>query len=204
MLVKCENALLLSEVASFSNTYRQLADEADVNLITEKDWSDKYRVKEEVVILGSKYLSKLNKIYYPNAVLILKSDETPFPFVKEGITRFIFDHTNKKELSMAFFKAEPVRISASNSTLEDIIKESDILSFCQGNYDFEFDKDKYFYKGKPIYLAPAQKRYLAEWLLNGKKDNSKRMQLCILRKKFGNDFLKEIDRYGEIKEEKDE
>ena len=204
MLVKCENALLLSEVASFSNTYRQLADEADVNLITEKDWSDKYRVKEEVVILGSKYLSKLNKIYYPNAVLILKSSETPFPFVKEGITRFIFDHTNKKELSMAFFKAEPVRISASNSTLEDIIKESDILSFCQGNYDFEFDKDKYFYKGKPIYLAPAQKRYLAEWLLNGKKDNSKRMQLCILRKKFGNDFLKEIDRYGEIKEEKDE
>ena len=204
MLVKCENALLLSDVASFSNMYRQLADEADVNLITEKDWSDKYRVKEEVVILGSKYLSKLNKLYYPNAVLILKSSETPFPFVKEGITRFIFDHTNKNELYMAFFKAEPVRITSSNSSLEDIIKESDILSFRHGNYNFEFDKDKYIYKGKPIYLAPAQKRYLAEWLLNGRKDNSKRMQLCILRKKFGTDFLKEIDRYGEIKEEKDE
>lgn len=204
MLVKCENALLLSDVASFSNKYRQLADEADVNLITETDWSDRYRVKQEVVILGSKYLGKLNKIYYPNAVLILKSNETPFPFVKEGITRFIFDHTNKNELCMAFFKAEPMRITSSNFDLEDIIKESDILSFCHGNYDFEFDKDKYFYKGKPIYLAPAQKRYLAEWLLNGRKDNSKRMQLCILRKKFGADFLKEIDRYGEIKEEKDE
>ena len=60
------------------------------------------------------------------------------------------------------------------------------------------------YKGKAIYVTKAQKRYLADWLLNGHKDNSKRVLLFELRKKFGNDFLREVDRHGQIKEEIDE
>ena len=204
MLIKCKSALLLSDVESFSKTYETLAEEVGIELRVESSWSERYRLPQEVVILGSKYLDKLNPMYYPNAILILKSDESPYPFMQKGITRFIFNYQNKYELFTALFKAEPVTVHSRNLPLEDIIKDSSTWNFTYGDYDFKFDKDKYFYKGKQLYLANAQKRYLAEWLLNGHKDNSKRMILCIMRKKFGQDFLTDIDRFGRFKEEKDE
>jgi hypothetical protein len=204
MLIKCKSALLLSDVESFSKTYEAIAEEVGVELKVEGDWSERYRLTEEVVILGSKYLDKLNSMYYPNAVLILKSDENPYSFMQKGITRFIFDYQNKYELFTALFKAEPVTVHSWHLPLEEIIKDSSVWNFTYGDYDFKFDKDKYFYKGKQLYLANAQKRYLAEWLLNGHKDNSKRMILCIMRKKFGQDFLADIDRFGRFKEDKDE
>lgn len=204
MLIKCKSALLLSDVESFSKAYEMIAEEVGVELKIESDWSERYRLTQEIVILGSKYLDKLNPMYYPNAVLILKSEEKPYPFMQKGITRFIFDYQNKYELFTALFKAELVTVHSSHLPLEEIIKDSSVWNFTYGDYDFKFDKDKYFYKGRQLYLANAQKRYLAEWLLNGHKDNSKRMILCIMRKKFGQDFLADIDRYGQIKEEKDE
>ena len=204
MLVKCKRALLLSNVESFSNIYRRLAEEADVELTVESEWLEKQRVTQDVVILGSKYLPKLHKMYYPSAVLILKADEKPYQYIKEGITRFIYDYQNETELTMAFFKAEAITVHSGSLDLARIIKESQLSIFQAGAYDFRFDKDKYFYKGKPIYLANAQKRYLAEWLLNGHKDNKKRMLLCTLRKKFGADFLSDVNRFGALKEEKDE
>ena len=204
MLVKCKRALLLSDVTSFANTYRKIADEADVALTVASDWSECYRVTQDLVILGSKFLSKLHKMYYPNAVLILKADEDTLPYIQEGITKFIFNYQNEMELFTAFFKAEAITIHSSNTALENILKESHIRVFQLGNYDFAFDKDKYSYKGKPIYLSNSQKRYLAEWLLNGHKDNKKRMLLCNLRKKFGEEFLKDVDRFGRFEEDKDE
>lgn len=204
MLIKCKSALLLSDVESFSKVYEMIAEEVGVELKVESDWSERYRLTQEIVILGSKYLDKLNPMYYPNAVLILKSEEKPYPFMQKGITRFIFDYQNKYELFTALFKTEPVTVHSSHLPLEEIIKDSSVWNFTYGDYDFKFDKDKYFYKGKQLYLANAQKRYLAEWLLNGHKDNSKRMILCIMRKKFGQDFLADIDRFGRFKEEKDE
>ena len=204
MLIKCKSALLLSDVESFSKTYEMIAEEVGVELKVESEWSERYRLTQEIVILGSKYLGKLNSMYYPNVVLILKSGENPYPFMQKGITRFIFDYQNKYELFTALFKTEPVTVHSRNLPLEEIIKDSSVWNFTYGDYDFKFDKDKYFYKGKQLYLANAQKRYLAEWLLNGHKDNSKRMLLCIMRKKFGQDFLADIDRFGRLKEEKDE
>ena len=199
MLVKCKSALLLSDVESFSMMYEAVAREADVELKVEKEWSERYRLTQEVIILGSKYLSELNPMYYPNAVLILKSDESPYPFMQKGITRFIFNYQNKYELFTALFKAEPVTVHTQHLPLEEILKESTIWNFNYGDYDFKFDKDLYYYRGRQIYLANSHKRYLAEWLLNGHKDNSKRMILCIMRKKFGQNFLAEIDRYGRVK-----
>jgi hypothetical protein len=199
MLVKCKSALLLSDVESFSMMYEAVAKEADVQLKVEKEWSERYRLTQEVIILGSKYLNELNPMYYPNAVLILKSDESPYPFMQKGITRFIFNYQNKYELFTALFKAEPVTVHTQHLPLEEILKESTIWNFNYGDYDFKFDKDLYYYRGRQIYLANSHKRYLAEWLLNGHKDNSKRMILCIMRKKFGQSFLAEIDRYGRVK-----
>lgn len=204
MLKKCKYALLLTDVTSFANTYRQVADEADVNLTVESEWAERFRVKQDVVILGTKYLDKLNEMYYERAVLILKAEESPFPYVQKGITRFIFDYQNQYELFLALFKEEPVFVSYASRDMEDMLKEYNTNSFRQGVYDFDFRADSYCYKGKPIYLTKAQKRYLADWLLSGHKDNSRRMIIHNLRKRFGNDFLREVNRFGEIKEEKDE
>ena len=204
MLQKVSKALLISDVASFYNNYSALAEDIGVTLSVEPDWNSKYRVAADVVILGSKNIEKLNKAYYPKAVLILKEGESPAPFIKMGITRFIFNYKNKYELLTALFRVEPVIIHAADSDYDEIVKSSDVLSFCYGDYDFRFDKSQFRYKGKMIYLTDSSKKYLAQWLLNGIKDNSKRMILCNLRKKFGEDFLSDIDRFGQLKGGKDE
>lgn len=203
MLIKCSKALLLSDVPSFVENYKALAEEIGVSLQVESEWNDRYRVTSEVVILGSKYLDTLNRSYYPEAVLILKEGESPAPYIKEGINRFIFNYKNNYELLCAFYKQERIVIHASSNDLKTIIKESDVLNYQFGDYNFMFDRNRFQYKGRPIYLSDSAKRYLAEWLLNGHKDNSKRMVLCNLRKKFGEGFLKDVDRFGQLKEEKE-
>lgn len=200
MLEKITKALLLSDVPSFSENYKALAEEINVSLSVESEWNLRYRVSAEVVVLGSKYLDKLNRSYYPIAVLILKEGESPAPYIKKGITRFIFNYKNVYELLCAFYKPEKTVIHASSKDLEIIIKDCTSTVYCFGDYDFDFAKNKFKYKGKLIYLPDSVKRYLAEWLLNGHKDNRKRMVLCNLRKKFGAEFLKDVDRFGQIKE----
>lgn len=204
MLVKCKSALLLSDVPSFAEMFKMIADEVEVKLTVEAQWNTKYRVTDEVVILGSKFLDSLNEAYYPNVVLILKSDESPYKFIQKGITRFIFDYHNKYELFTSLFRLEAVTVHTSNLSLQELLKDCSVWNFQFGDYSFQFDKNKFTYKGKPIYLVDSQKRYLAEWLLNGHKDNSKRMVLCTMRKKFGKDFLADINRFGQLKGGKDE
>lgn len=204
MLIKCKRALLLSDVITFAHSYERLAQDLGVDLVIEKTWNTKYRVNEDIVILGTKFIPSLNPDYYSKAVLILKEDEKPFPFVQQGFNRFIFDYKNERELGMALFMNEPVYVSFSSMELKDLVKDFPTHEFTEGDYRFNFLTDIYTYKGKPIYLAKSQKRYLAEWLLGGHKDNKRRMLLCTLRKKFGDNFLADVDRYGQYEGEKNE
>lgn len=204
MLKKCKKALLLSDITHFADTYREIADDLGVALTVESDWNVRYRLNQEVVILGSKFLDKLNLDYFPQAVLILKSDEKPFPYIQQGITRFICDYQNTKELGLAFFYDMPVYISYTTVELEEMLKGFATHSFVVGEYNFDFLADSFKFRGKQIYLAKSQKRYLAEWLLGGHKDNKRRMLLCTLRKKFGETFLSDVDRFGHIIGGKDE
>ena len=192
MLVKCKSALLLSDVESFSKAYEAIAEEVGIELRVESSWSERYRLIQEVVIFGSKYLDKINPMYYLNAVLILKSDESPYQFIQKGITRFIFDYQNVNELRLALYKDVTVA------------KSYTISRYVFGRYDFDFGEDSFKYEGKNIYLTPTEKAYIASWLLGGHKDNAKRGILCYARRRLGSDFLKDIDRFGRIKEEKDE
>ena len=201
MLEKCKTVLLLSDVESFSSMYHALARDVEVSMYIESEWNERYRVNAEKVICGSKYLSHLQRAYYGMTVLILKPGESPAPYIKEGITQFIFDHTNKYELIVALFKREKVIVHGASLELKHIIEDSATEQYKYGAYDFNFARNNFFYKGRPIYLQEAQKKYLAEWLLHGYKDNKKRMIVCNLRKKFGADFLKDVDRFGRLKEE---
>lgn len=204
MLNKCNRVLLLTDVTSFANMYRQLADELDVDLVVESDWNIRYRLNADVVILGSKYMEKLHPDYYSKAVVILKEDEKPMSFIKEGITRFIFDYHDYRELALALFYQEPVFVSMTSIDLKDVLGSYSVKTFDVGFYDFNFATDTYKYKGKLIYLSKSQKRYLADWLLGGKKDNKRRQYLFVLRKKFGEEFLEEVDRHGNYIGGKDE
>lgn len=200
MLEKISKALLLSDVPSFADNFKHIAEECDVSLDVESEWSAQFRVSYDTVIFGSKYINKVNRSYYPKAVLILKEGESPAPYIKEGISRFIFDYKNVFELCCSFYREPKTVVHASSKDLETIVKDCGSAVYCFGDYDFDFAKNKFKYKGKLIYMADSTKRYIAEWLLNGHKDNKKRMILCNLRKKFGADFLKNIDRFGQIKE----
>lgn len=199
MLQKVSKALLLSDVSSFANNYKELASDIDVKMTVEAEWNTRYRVSADVVILGSKYLEYLNRSYYTMAVIILKEGESPAPYIKEGISHFIFNYKNHYELLCALYKEEKTVIHATSKDLEFLLKESSATRFCVGKYDFDFLKNTFKYNGKLIYLPDSQKKYLAEWLLNGHKDNRRRMVICNLRKKLGEDFLRDVDRFGQIK-----
>lgn len=202
MLIKCNSALLLTDVPSFAGMYKDIAKDALVQLKVEEDWSKSYRISQDVVIAGSKYLDKINEAYISKTVLILRSDESPASFVVKGIERFIFDYQNAQELCMAFYRPDKVIVHTNNVELTDLIKTATTNCYQFGDYDFQFDKNSFKYKGKGIYLCKSQQKYLAEWLLYGNKDNKKRTILFALRKKFGQDFLKDVDRHGVLKEEK--
>lgn len=200
MLTKSTNALLISAQPDFSDKYVALAKSVGVTLSVESNWSLKFRVKEEVVILGGKHLGELNPVYYEKAVVILGEGESPAPYMKQGINRFIFNYKNSYELILALHYVETkVVVSKTSSAIVDAINDSGLTRFQFHDYDFKFDRGVFFYKDKPIYLTDGQRRYLAQWLLTGNKDNSKRMILCKLRKKFGEDFLSDIDRFGQPK-----
>lgn len=204
MLSKCKTVLLLTDVENFGGMYKELASDVGVTMHVEGQWSAKYRVSEELIITSSKYLDSVNPSYIDKLVIILREGESPAPLLKKGVSRFIFDYNNSYELLVALFKAEPVLIHTSSEALSSVLARSETSRYCFGEYDFDFAQNKYKYKGKLIYLSEANRKYLAEWLLNGCKDNKKRMSLANMRKQFGSDFLRDVNRYGQYKEERNE
>ena len=204
MLQKSKTALLISAQPDFSDNYAKLAESIGVKLKVEKDWNNKFRVMDEVVICGAKFLPKLHHTFYSKTVVILAEGESPAPYIKMGISRFIFNYKNHYELITALFYERPVIIKTPVRSVGESIEASGLGRFEYDKYDFRFDKDLFYYKGKPIYIRNGEKDFLAEWLLTGHKDNKRRTFLCNLRKRFGADFLKEVDRFGRIKEENDE
>lgn len=196
MLTKVNRALLISDAVAFSEYYSELAEDMGVMLHVEPEWNKRYRVSADVIIAGSKHIENINEMYYPKTIIILKEAESPVSYIEKGITRFIFDYKNNFELQTALYSTGTIITRTIDSEYEDIVKKSSIVDFCHGDYEFRFKKNLFYYKGKMIYLTEATKKYLAQWLLNGKKDNSKRMLLCNLRKKYGVAFLSDVDKDG--------
>lgn len=204
MLIKCKSMLLLTDVKAFAEKYKRLCDESMIIFQTEDSWNKNFRVSTDVVVLGTKYVGALNPVYYSKAVLMLKDNEYPAEYIAKGITRFIFNFRDNRELALAFYKPEREVVHSNALDLTEVLKDTDVLRFKAGDYDFKFDLNQFSYKNQPIYITKSAKRYLIDWLLYGTKDSSRRQILCKLRKKFGKDFMKDIDRNGQIKEVKDE
>lgn len=198
MLKVCSSALVLSGVPRFVSYVTEIAKDCGVEVETNESWNERYRLNNDIIICGSKYLSDINTQYYDRVRLVLKTTETVNTFVQMGITHFIFDYNNVRELAYSFYIDDQELLSDS-SNVSEVIMPIENKHFVMGKYNFNFDTDVYKYAGIGIYLYPMEKVYLAKWLLLGEKDNSKRITLFRLRKRFGKAFLEDIDRKGKWK-----
>lgn len=126
----------------------------------------------EVILCDSKNLNKISHNNYDKVVLIL-NNESPVTYIKEGITRFIFDFDNIYELCVAMYTDRPS---------ETIYDSNDCY--------FDFNRNNFLYKGEKIFISKSQSEVLKSVLINGeKKSSSYRAIVCRLRKKFGKEFL---------------
>lgn len=204
MLQKVQNALLLTTAEKFSNTVQSITDRLGIDLQVEKAWGEKYKISQEVILCSAKYLKDINKEYYKRIIVVLKHTDSLEELIEMGIERFVFNFENLQEIACAFFFPQNKVLYTHSKDLLEIVQNSYITSFCKGDYNFDFLRDVYFYKGKEIYLKKYQKLYLADWLLKHNKDNNRRNTLTVLRKTFGNVFLRDVDRMGKFKEEEEE
>lgn len=126
----------------------------------------------EVILCDGKNLSKISHNNYDKVVLIL-NNESPVTYIKEGITRFIFDFDNIYELCVAMYTDRPS---------ETIYDSNDCY--------FDFNRNNFLYKGEKIFISKSQREVLKSVLINGeKKSSSYRTIVYRLRKKFGKEFL---------------
>lgn len=197
MLKRCSSAFLLTSSLSLEKEYRTIAKACDVSLTVETDWNERYRITQDCIITDAQMIGKINKVYYAITSLVLTERETFLPYM-ESISRFIFDATDARELMFAFL-LPAVRAEGTELSLSALLEQSNTSVYTHGSYDFHFEQDRFLYKGRAIYLTQAQKKFLANWLLYGKKDNTKRMYICTMRKGIGKDFLSDIDMVGHYK-----
>lgn len=196
----CSKALLISCVPNFIKHITEIAQDAGVEIEVVEEWNTAYRLDAEVIICGSRYLPQISTLDYNKVRLVLKTTETVAPFVEMGITHFIFDYTNVKEVAYSFYAEERVE-TIEDYTVESILCHTQKDSFVTSKYNFNFSSNVFKYNGVGIYLKPSEKKYLAKWLLLGIKENDKRILLCKMRKKFDRDFLADINRYGQLIED---
>ena len=196
MLRVCSNVLLLSGVASFVSHVTEIANDIETEIDVADTWNVNYRVNAEVIICGSKYIDSIGKEDYDKVRLVLKKDETVMNFIRKGITHFIFDYTDKREVAFSMFVDKEKQVKEGQASLSDIMLEAHSSLFHNDRYFFNFASDTFRFKGTGIYLRKSEKEYLARWVLMGNKDNSKRILLCKMRKRFGKDFMQDVDRKG--------
>lgn len=197
MLRKCSSVMLITDVESYSDFFQEICDKADIKLHSVFMWNSNYRLKEDLIFCGSKFLCDISESYYPYTVVILKPEEDFKPLIEMGIRKFIFTFNNVNEILYSFLTENKVE----NDSLHDLLKEVENKKFVTDKYSFDFESNRFLYNGYGIYLRKAEKLYLAKWLLLKKKDNSKRNILYNIRHRLDGEFLKDINRFGEVKYE---
>ena len=126
----------------------------------------------EVILCDGKNLSKISHNNYDKVVLIL-NNERQVTYIKDEITRFLFDVDNLYELCVAMYADRP------SETIYDSIA-------CY----FDFSRNNLLYKGEKSFISKSQSEVLKAVLINGeKKSSAYRAIVCRLRKKLGKEFL---------------
>ena len=202
MLDTCKTALLLTDNERLAKSYEEVAFRCNVLLKWEKDWTKQYRISSDVVICTAEYVDMIAEEYRHKAVLVFGKGERIAKW-RWTFDRYVFNPDDENELVYSLLRIKPSKkeVKASSPNLTSVLRDCGETRFVKGDYMFDFVQDIFIYKGVKIYLSKGNKLMLARWLFLSYKDNNARTQVCILRKKFGKDFLSDINAKGELKNE---
>lgn len=163
----------------------------DIKLDTREVWVSLARTNAERFICTPLVFTDINPALYPITVMLVDEDTNIEPFLSVGITRFITDLSD----DIQFLQAMYVEYEATKE------RKRFTMNYLVEDYRFYFTRNEFYYKGEGIYLLPCEKKYLYDWLIFQEKDNKKRIYLFNIRKRLNDKtFLKNINRYGEVKQ----
>ena len=203
MLRTVKTAILLTKDKGLADMYMSVAPQCEVSLTVREDWDIKFRVTTGVVLCDSDMAELVAEEYRCKTVIILKNEANFVPW-RGKFERFVFNRFNRYELIYSFLEWKPdlkKEVKKLSSTMTSVINESGLREFVKGDYDFNFEHDLFKYKGKSVYLSKTEKLLVARWLLLGYKDNNTRTHIYRIRKRLGSEFLADINKRGELKNE---
>ena len=129
----------------------------------------------------------VNPALYPKTVMLVDEQEDITQFLTAGVSRFITHMYDDIQFLQAMYVEYEAKKDRKRFTVD----------YVEGDYEFYFTHNTFFYKGEGIYLLPSEKKYLYDWLVFKEKDNTKRIYLYNIRKRLGDkSFLKNINKYG--------
>lgn len=200
MLKTCSKFTLITEDKWIQNAYDVISRNCDLRMKVCEKWDIKNRCDDDLIVCDSFFADTISDDYTHKTVIILKEGESFVPYRKR-FDRFVFNRENKNELTYALLriKLDFKQEIAELTTIGSIIKEAGESVYSSGDYFFDFGNGVYKYKGKGIFLTEGNKIMLARWLLLHIKNGNARTQAYQLRRKFGADFLKDINIKGGIK-----
>lgn len=175
---------------------KAFCDSFSIILDIEREWNVNYIARQSVIITDTSMISLINEELLPRTTLVLKETDN-FTEYMNKVYNYIFDMNDERQLIRALLTDR-----VDNITTQDIIRSH--ATYNKGDYNFNFSVEKFNYKKRGIYLTKGQQKFLYAWLILANKDTSGRKHLCVMRKKFGKDFLADVDKKGNIKEEKEE
>ena len=202
MLDTCKTLLLLTDSEELAKRYEEVAFKCNVLLRWEKGWTKQYRLSSDVIVCTSEYAEMIAEEYRVKTVLVLGKDEKIGKW-RWKFDRYVFNAEDENEIVYSMLRIKPSKreVKASSPDLPTVLRDCGETKYEEGDYYFDFTHDIFKYKGTRIYLSKGNKLILARWLFLSYKDNNTRTQVCVLRKKFGKDFLSDINAKGEMKNE---
>ena len=158
-----------------------------------------YLAKEEITLkdIEKSEITAQIKKDVDNEQIILK---TYWNMLANIQRRVIFkDETGTNAQSAQNNSNEPNHLTENLNDISALVKKYGKSIFSKGDYYFDFLNNIFKYKGENIWLSDGNRLMLAKWLIADKKDNNTRVHIYHMRQKFGEDFLADVDRHGNLR-----
>jgi hypothetical protein len=109
-----------------------------------------------------------------NAIVILR--DSKIGSLTDKYSRFIFNYDDRREIFISFFVLDKVARTADESIQ-------------YGDCTMDFSNEKFYFKGKELYVTKKETEYLRKRFIECTNVSSMRHLLFNMRKRFGRDFL---------------
>lgn len=203
MRVFYKNALLITNDETFEKAFLKTAETLNAEVEVKKEWKKIYATDAPIIACDTKTIETIASSYINRVVLYVKKDEKIQDFVSLGVSNFIFDIEDKRQLVLAFTKNEYRDLSTKSWTQSDkllaVLDYAASPVFESEHYYFDFANGNYRYNDTDIYISPTEEIIIAKWILLGIKEKDKLSNISHMRTKFGKEFLSDINDDGTVK-----